>query len=514
MNRRDFLKTAAVGLLATGAGSFSARAGKGDGRPNIVLIMADDMGYSDLGCYGGEISTPNLDKLAEGGVRFRQFYNCAKCSPTRASLLTGQYEHAVGVKDMENGATFGEVLRQAGYRTLISGKWHQNPLPTSRGFDRYFGLADGCCNYWNPGTRARPGEPAPGRKRATPRRWAIEDKAIMGYVPEDKNFYTTDAFVQYAIERLDEYGREDKPILLYLPFTAPHYPLHAWPGDIAKYRGRYMIGWDEVRKRRYKRQLEMGIVDRKFGLSKRDEKVRAWDSLSEQQKDAEDLKMAVYAAMIERMDSGIGRVVAKLKELGRWENTLVMFLSDNGGCAETPDTTPNVPPGPVESYRALGPAWANASNTPYRKYKSTDYHGGNCTPFIAHWPGVITPGRITDQVGHIIDILPTLMDITGAKYPERINGRKIGRPIGKSLLPIFEGKRRKGHDALYWQFGAARAVRRGDWKLVKYGKSDWELYDLAADRTELHDLASQHPEMVEEMAAMWENWWASVRARP
>lgn len=479
-------------------------------KPNILVIMADDMGYSDIGCYGGEISTPNLDSLAAGGMRFTQFYNCAKCSPTRASLLTGQYDQAVGVKDMEHGSTFAEVLRAAGYRTIASGKWHQNPLPTTRGFDRYFGLADGCCNYWNPGTRARPGEGEPGRKRPTPRRWAIEDKAIMGYVPEDKDFYTTDAFTDYAVDRLNEYKDEDRPILLYLPYTAPHYPLHARPGDIAKYRNKYKVGWDKIRQRRYKRQIEMGIIDAKFALSQRDERVKKWDLLTESQKDAEDLKMAVYAAMIECMDRGIGRVVAKLKDIGRWQNTLVLFLSDNGGCAETPDRTPDIPPGPLESYRALGPAWANASNTPYRKYKSTDYQGGNCTPFIASWPGVIKSGQITEQVGHIIDILPTLMEIAGAGYPDRIDGRKLKRPAGKSLLPIFKGRKRKGHDVLYWQYGNAKAVRKGDWKLVKYAGSDWELYDLAEDRTELNNLAGRYSDKVEEMTGMWEKWWTSV----
>ncbi|MHC4640308.1 MAG: arylsulfatase [Planctomycetota bacterium] len=510
MDRRQFLKMVSASVLAVTGMPSIVDARKKSNKPNILLIMADDMGYSDIGCYGGEINTPNLDSLAAGGMRFTQFYNCAKCSPTRASLLTGNYEHAVGVKNMEYGATFAEVLRPAGYRTIASGKWHQNPLPTTRGFDRYFGLADGCCNFWNPGTKARPGEGKPGRKRPAPRRWAIEGKAIMGYVPEQKDFYTTDAFTQYAIDRLDEYGNDDKPILLYLPFTAPHYPLHAWPDDIAKYRGKYMVGWDKIRETRYKRQIEIGMLDPKFGNSPRDEGVKKWDSLSKSKQDAEDLKMAVYAAMIERVDYGIGRVCAKLKEIGRWENTLILFLSDNGGCSETPDTTPNIPPGPLEGYRALGPPWANASNTPYRKYKSTDYEGGNCTPFIAHWPAVIKPGQITNQVGHIIDILPTFMDITGASYPEQIDGRKLKRPIGKSLLSIFKGKKRKPHDVLYWQFGKGKAIRIGDFKLVKYGNSDWELYDMANDRTELNNLAARFPEKAKEMSQMWEKWRANV----
>ncbi|UCG57300.1 MAG: arylsulfatase [Phycisphaerales bacterium] len=517
-SRRDFLKALGVGLASltlpdciTARGRNTSR--PRDRKPNIILIMADDLGYSDLGCYGGEIETPNLDSLAGGGMRFTQFYNCAKCSPTRASLLTGQYDQAVGVKNLEHGATFAEVLRAVGYRTIAAGKWHQTPLPTTRGFDRYYGLADGCCNYWNPGTRARPGEGKPGRKKSEPRRWAIEDEVIMGYVPEDRDFYTTDAFADYAIERLEEYKNEDKPFLLYLPQTAPHYPLHAWPEDIAKYRGKYKVGWDELRRRRYERQIKMGILDPKYAPSPRDDGVPSWDSLSNLEKDRADLKMAVYAAMVDRMDQAIGRVLAKVKQIGKWENTLVLFLADNGGCAETPDKTPDIPPGPVEGYRALGPAWANASNTPYRKYKSTDYEGGACTPFIAYWPGFVKPGTITDQVGHIIDVLPTFMEIAGASYPRQLDGRKLRPVAGKSLLSVFQGKQRRGHGVLYWQFGKAKAVRIGKWKLVRYGEADWELYDLQKDRTELNDLAARHPRRVREMAAMWEDWWTKCTGK-
>ncbi len=509
--RRDFLKTLGLGAASLALPGYLKAAERSISRPNIILIMADDLGYSDIGCYGGEIRTPNLDALAAGGMRFTQFYNCAKCSPTRATLLTGQYDQAVGVQNMEHGVTFAEILRPAGYRTIISGKWHQKPLPTTRGFDRYYGLADGCCNYWNPGIKARPGEGKPGRKKAEPRRWAIEDKVVMGYTPEDKNFYTTDAFADYAIARLEEYKNETKPFLLYLPQTAPHYPLHAWPEDIARYRGKYKIGWDKLRRQRYERQIEIGMFDPKYQMSPRDERVPSWDSLSDSQKDRADLRMAVYAAMIDRMDQAVGRVFAKVKKIGKWKNTLILFLADNGGCPETPDTTPGIPPGPVEGYRTVGPEWANASNTPYRKYKSTDYEGGNCTPFIAYWPGVIKPGTKTDQVGHIIDIMPTFMELTGAEYPGRIDNRKLKSLAGKSLLPIFKGERRQGHDVLYWQFGKAKAVRTEDWKLVRLGQADWELYDLDKDRTELNNLASQHPQKVKQMAGMWENWWKKCR---
>jgi arylsulfatase len=477
-------------------------------RPNIILIMVDDMGYSDIGCYGGEVKTPNLDMLAEGGLRFTQFYNCAKCSQTRATLLTGNYDQAVSVNDMRYGATFAEVLRPIGYRTLIAGKWHQKPLPMTRGFDRYYGLADGCSNYFNPGTEARAGEGKPGRKKSAKRRWAIENKAIMGYTNPDKDFYTTDAFTTYAIERLEEYKDENKPFLLYLPYTAPHYPLHAWPKDIAKYRGKFKVGWDVIRRQRYERMVKMGIIDKAHGLSPREKGVKPWDSLSDAQKDAEDLKMAVYCAMIDRVDQNLGRVFSKVKELKEWDNTLILFLTDNGGCPEQPNTTPNIPPGPVEGYRTISVGWANASNTPYRKFKSTDYEGGACTPFIAHWPGVIKPG-ISRQVGHIIDINPTFMDITGASYPAVINGTKTKPVAGKSLLPIFQGSTRPPHPELYWQFGSAKAIRQGDWKLVRQGGAPWELYNLKDDKTELNDLADKLPEKSQELRRLWEAWFVS-----
>ena len=481
-------------------------------RPNIILIMVDDMGYSDIGCYGGEVTTPNLDKIASDGLRFTQFYNTAKCHTTRAELMTGNYAYSIGDNNMEHGATLGEVLRTKGYRTLISGKWHQKPLPTTRGFDRYYGLADGCCNFFNPGVEARDGEGLPGRKGQNRlRRWAIEDKVIMGYTNPDKDFYTTDAFTDYAMERLVEYKDEDKPFLLYLPYTAPHYPLHAWPEDIAKYRGKYKIGWDEIRKQRFARMNKMGIIGQNHKLSERASK--AWEDLSEKQKDEEDLKMAVYAAMIDRVDQNLGRLFAKVKELKKWDNTLILFLTDNGACPEQPNTTPNIPPGPVESYRTVSVGWANASNTPYRRFKSTDYEGGTRTPFIAHWPGVIKPGT-TDQVGHIIDISATFRDITGAKYPKIINGNKTKDPVGKSLLPIFHGKTRESHKEIYWHFGSANAVRQGDLKAVRHGRSAWELYDLKADPSEVNNLAKLNPEKTQELGKMWESWSKEIKSRP
>ena len=499
-------------ILACVAHSLTVQAEPDRTRPNIILIMVDDMGYSDIGCYGGEVNTPNINQLAASGLRFKQFYNTAKCHTTRAELLTGNYAYSIGDNNLEHGATFAEVLRPVGYRTIIAGKWHQQPLPTTRGFDRYYGLADGCCNFFNPGLMARDGEGPPGRKGKTRvRRWAIEDKVIMGYTNPDRNFYTTDAFTSYAIDRLEEYRGEDKPFLLYLPYTAPHYPLHAWPDDIAKYRGKYRIGWDAIRKQRFERMKELGIIGPDHVLSPR--AARTWETLTEEQRDAEDLKMAVYAAMIDRVDQNLGRLFSKVKALDEWDNTLILFLTDNGACPEQPNTTPEIPPGPVESYRTVSVEWANASNTPYRKFKSTDYEGGTRTPFIAHWPGVIESG-MTDQVGHIIDISATFRDITGATYPKTVNGKKTKPPVGKSLLPVFHGEQRQPHREIFWHFNKANAVRQGNLKAVRQGKAAWELYDLKADPSEVNNLAKTLPEKTSELAAKWEAWRKECQKRP
>jgi len=488
------------------------------------------MGYSDLGCYGGEIETPNLDKLGKGGLRFTQFYNNAKCAPTRASLLTGLYSQQVGIQNpprrMTNCVTIAEVLRSAGYRTLMTGKWHADQLPVERGFDRYYGLADGCCNYFNPGEQ-RAGEPKPAEKRY-PRKWAIDDQVHQPYTPADPNFYTTDAFTDYALDYLDRYRRDERPFFLYVAYTAPHYPLHAWPEDIAKYRGKYMVGWDTVRHQRFERMIKMGLVDERWGLAPRDARVPPWEDIenrakwdlaalqrrdgtgltseSARDRDMWDLKMAVYAAMVDRMDQNIGRIMAKIRQLGKVDNTLVLFLSDNGGCAELIHITQDVPPGPVNSYRSVDPPWANAQNSPFRKYKRWDHEGGISTPLIAHWPNQIKPGQITDQVGHIIDIMATCIELAAAEYPLSYDRHSVLPLEGKSLLPIFRGEQRTGHDALFWQFGTSRAARAGKWKLVAADASRWELYDMVQDRTELHDLAPVHPQVVNELAGQWRGW--------
>jgi arylsulfatase A-like enzyme len=489
-------------------------------RPNFLIILCDDMGWSDVGCYGGEVDTPNIDSLAAGGLRFTQFYNTAKCFPTRAALLTGLYSHQLGMGDNagafgKNSVTLAEAFNEAGYRTLMTGKWHAEETPYKRGFSRHFGLTDGCCNYWNPGIDPLPGQGKPGRKYDRARRWAIDGEEFLPYVPTSADFYTTDAFTDYAIEYVDEYKDEDKPFLLYVAYTAPHYPLHAWPEDIAKYRGKYRVGWDKIREQRYSRQLQMGLFDEDVKLSPRDADVPAWDDLSEDEKDGADLEMAVYAAMIDRMDQNIGRLLDKIRELGEEENTLVMFLADNGASPGNPDKTPGIPAGPVESYRGVGAEWANASNTPFRKFKVWDHEGGICTPCIAYWPRVIGDGgQVTDQVGHVIDIMATCLDAAGADYPDAYNGRPITPMQGKSLLPVFEGKKREGHETLYWQFSKSKAVRQGKWKLVLRQGTPWELYDIDADRTELNDLASAHPERVKELRALYSAWAERVGAKP
>ncbi|NLP12807.1 arylsulfatase [bacterium] len=519
LTRRDFLSRSLLALAGCLAAKPLSGASPGRQRPNILLIMADDMGFSDIGCYGGEIRTPNLDGLAARGLRFNQFYNNGICVPTRASLLTGLYSQQVGVYGnspmaYENCVTLGELLQSAGYRTLMAGKWHAKETPYRRGFDRHFGLCDGCSNYFNPGPQ-RQGEPAPGRKKSPggyPRRWAIDDQEYRPYAPMDARFYSTDAFTDYAVRYLEEYNNEEKPFFLYLAYTCPHYPLHAWPEDIARYRGRYLVGWDVIRRQRFERIRDLHLFDRSLTLPARDEDVPAWEDVAD--KDGWDLKMAVYAAMIDRMDQNIGRVLQKIRQLGKEENTLVLFLSDNGGCAEDVNHTPGIAPGPMESYCSVDKPWANASNTPFRKYKSTDHEGGICTPFIAAWPGVIQQqGKICNAVAHLIDVLPTLAEISGAQYPAEYNGRTVLPMEGASLVPIFQGLKQKKERTLFWRThrDSHRAVRRGAWKLVSADpEAPWQLYDLKHDRFETRDLSFAHPDRVKEMAELYAVWERKV----
>ena len=514
------MRTVGAGAVALAVPRVVRAAGTPDARPNIVLIMVDDMGYSDIGCYGGEIRTPNLDSLAKGGVRFTQFYNAARCCPTRASLMTGLYPHQAGMGGMVStgkgflpGAYQGflndrcvpiaEVLRETGYNTLMSGKWHvgeERPnWPVDRGFDKYYGLISGAANYFDITTGKRPG---------IERGFAIDDQPFM---PDKNTFFMTHAISDNAVRFLDTYGRRDNPFFMYVAYTAPHWPLHALPEDVARYKGKYMKGWDVLRRERYERQLEMGIIDGRWPVSPRDEEVTPWEDV--ENKEEMDLKMAVYAAQIDEVDQGVGRICRKLEELGKWDNTLILFLSDNGGCHEEgpwgfDNRNNGLPPGGVDSYMSYGRSWANMSNTPFRMFKHWVHEGGIATPLIAHWPDVIEQhGSITHQRGHIIDIMATCCDVAGTPYPETYKGKEIVPLEGKSLLPIFQGKEREGHEAIGWEHMGNRAISVGKRKLAaKEAKGPWELYDLESDRTELNDLAGKQPERVKEMAAMWQDF--------
>lgn len=477
------------------------------GRPDIVIVLADDMGFSDAGCYGSEIATPNLDRLAAGGLRFTQFYNAARCCPTRASLLTGLYPHQSGIGHMtadhglpgyrsamnDRCVTVAEVLRQGGYRTFMSGKWHlgmqRQEWPIEHGFDHYFGQLSGACNYFRP----------------EPRRVMALDREV--FTPPIDGFYLTDAITDHAVRFLGEAGEDaSRPFFLYVAYTAPHAPLHALAEDIAKYRGKYRDGWDAIRRRRYERMREMGIIQPAWPLSPRDPQVPSWESILD--KDEQDLRMAVYAAQVDRMDQGIGRIVEQLRKTGRAENTLLLFLSDNGGDAEDIDEgQPGAAVGTAESYRGYAPPWANVSNTPFRRFKRQVHEGGIATPLIAYWPAAIRQGgRITHEVGHVMDLMATCYEAAGVSYPAEWQGRPIIPTQGKSLMPLFADRPREQHECLFWEHEGNRAVRCGHWKLVAIHGADWELYDMDADRTELNDLADDHADVVTRLSAKYDAW--------
>lgn len=480
-------------------------------RPNIILIMVDDMGWSDIGCYGSEIDTPNIDRLATEGLLFTQFYNNAKCTTTRASLLTGLYPRngGRGIEELitQDMVTLGEALRHAGYATGMSGKWHNGSKvgtrPFDRGFDEAYGLWDGCSNFFNPKM------PDPKFKGGKVRTFGHNDVFLEADdFPED--YYATDAFTDHTIETIKANAESGKPFFHYLPYTAPHYPLHAKPEDIAKYKGKYAEGWEVLRQQRLAKQIELGLVDENWEVEERDDRSKAWDDAKSIDEDWQQLRMEVYAAMIDSVDQNVGRILDVLDELGIADNTLILFLSDNGACAETPGgTNPEYIPGPKEFYTHVGPGWATAQNTPWRRYKQYCHEGGIATPLLARWPDAIQAGTRTDQVGHIIDFLPTFLDMAKADYPEtHPDFGETTIPLeGKTLLRVFEGQTRTAHENLYWHWASNRAVREGDWKLVwdKHEKS-WELYDLAKDRTEAHDLASDRPELVASLIEKWDAW--------
>lgn len=482
--------------------------------PNIILISVDDMGWSDLGCYGSEIHTPHIDRLAEKGIRFTQFHNTSKCFPSRACLLTGIYAQQSGYdqsfqQPLMNSVTLGEVLREQGYITLWSGKHHGLENPIFRGFDHYYGLKDGACNHFNPGVQ-RPGEGVPARKEDNgtkrARAWCIDSLMYAPYTPEAEDFYTTDYFTHAAVDWLEDYKNDERPLFLYMAYTAPHDPLMAWPEDIAKYKGVYDDGYEAIRLKRYAKQLEMGLIDSSYRLS--EATYPDWESLSEEIRNEETKKMEVYAAMIDRLDQNIGRLIDRLVETHRVDNILVMFVSDNGASAEMvrlDDDYGEI--GEMTRWTSLGPNWANVSNTPFRFYKNYSYEGGINTPLITCWPGKVEPGSFSRFPGHFIDLMATFVDLTGATYPKTFNGSAITRLQGQSLLPAIKGKTPKRKQALYWEWSNGQAARDGDWKIVRWGREEsWDLYHIALDPTETNNVASEYSEKVAELSQKFSQW--------
>lgn len=474
--------------------------------PNVVLILADDIGFADYGCYGGEISTPNIDRLAREGLRFMQFYNNAVCVPTRASLLTGLSPRYLGkpprIGLSRNMITLAELLKQSGYQTSLSGKWHLGSTsphrPIDRGFDEYYGLADGCCNYFDPARRDPPFEGGDGI-----RDWMHNDKFIREF-PAD--FYSTDAIAAHACGQVRRFAAANKPFFVHVCFTAAHSPLHAKPADIAKYKGRYAIGWDALRRERRERQLKLGVIDPRWPISRREPEFPAWED--EPLKEWHENLMAVYAAMIDSMDQNIGRILDALRETGEESRTVVIMLNDNGGCSEQAGgNDPTNIAGPKEHYVSCGPGWAYAQNTPFRRCKAWVHEGGISTPCIVRWPGVTVAGASTPQVGHVIDLWPTIQEIAGASDLRARPGAEILPAEGISLVSVLRGGKSLERGPLYWASLDNRAMRQGSMKLAwDQNVRRWELYDLAVDRSETNDLAPSHPDLVATMAADWTRW--------
>jgi arylsulfatase len=509
-------------------------------RPNIVVILVDDLGFSDIGCYGSEIRTPNIDALAGNGLRFTQMYNAAKCCRSRAAPLTGLNPHQAGIGHMtdnygspnyqgylnNNCATIAEMLRAGGYRTLMSGKWHvgsdysdpdtsswpigdpEHPVPTQRGFDRFFGLLGGAGSFFNP----------PGLM--------LDDNFVEVDSPE---FYFTDAIADHGAQMIDESVAMSKPFFLYTSFTAPHCPLHAPEEDVARYEGSYRKGWDEVRTSRHEELLGNGILDPKWKISSRPRYISPWENA--EHKDWEDLRMAVYAAQVDRMDQGVGRIMAKIRELGIDDNTLVMFVSDNGGCAsdfkenptgakqllyaQTPTVdgktvrygnNPAIRPGPADTHQSYDVQWANASNSPFRLYKNWTHEGGISTPFVIHWPDKIERSAIVTEPAYIHDITATCLEAAGVAYPTEMKGNPIPPIEGESFMGLIEGGPWSREKPIIIEHEGNRAVRDGEWKLVGEYGGDWELYNMTEDRTELNDLSERNPELVESIAKQYGEW--------
>jgi arylsulfatase len=492
-------------------------------RPNIVVVLADDMGYSDLGCYGSEIPTPHLDALAADGLRFTQFYNTPRCSPTRAALLTGLYSQQAGMGWLDNKVepqsrgfhgkllprcvTIAEVLRSAGYFTAMTGKWHlgqQNGTPPwERGFMRSLNSRFG--EVYFPTELSHAGTEF----------LYLNGRELPKDAPElGSNWYSTDLFTDWGLKFIDEARAEQKPFFLYIAQGAVHFPLRAPSEVIDRYRGKYLKGWDALRAERHARQIRMGLVDPRWPLAPRPAETPAWESRTPEQQKRFDEIMAVYAAMVECLDRSMGRLVDGLKQRGLLDDTLILVLSDNGGNAEggPPGVTNGKPPiGGPESYVLLGMNWAMLTNTPFRRYKHFTHEGGISSPLIAHWPGGIPSSRrgsLEKQPAHLIDVMATAVDLAGATYPAEFQGHTILAMEGVSLRPAFAGQPLGRTQPIFWEHEGNKAVRDGQWKLVQKWRGPWELYDLEADRTEHHDLVKQQPRIAARLEAAWNQWAA------
>ena len=450
-------------------------------RPNILLLMVDDLGFSDFGCYGGEISTPHIDELAQNGLRFTQFYNTAKCHSSRVSLMSGLYCGQAGDASLNRATTIAEVLQEAGYFTSMAGKWHLEKEPTDFGFMRYWGHLSGSTDYFL----------GDATFRINGEKWN----------EFDEDFYTTDANVDYSIRFLDEALESGKPFFHYVAFNAPHYPLQAPKEDIEKYMGTYDVGWNMIRKMRFEKQKQIGLFPESMELPPLPDHMPDWESLDDEQRNLEGYRMSVFAAMVDRLDQNIGRLVDYLREKGVMENTLIMLCSDNGGCPFERSRDLQIPPWEGGSFLLYDASWATVSNTPLRHYKQTQHEGGISTPLIVHWPGnVQNTGLWERSTGHLIDIMATCIDVSDASYPD---SEEVEPLQGKSLIPLLKGNEREGHEELYFRFSSNRALRKGDWKVVSFYGSRWELYNLATDRNEQNDLASEYPELVRELSERW-----------
>lgn len=492
-------------------------------KPNIILILVDDMGYSDLGAYGSEIHTPNLDRLAQEGLRLKEFYNNSICAPTRASLLTGQYQHKAGVGffDVNLGLpayqgflnkeslTLAEVLKTAGYSTLMSGKWHVGndslAWPNQRGFERYYGVIGGGADYFD-------AKPLPLFGTEYPVVLVENNQRLH---PADNSYYFTDEIAAHAVKYLDEQSKSNKPFFLYLAFNAPHWPLQALPEDIAKYKGRYDIGWDSLRNERLARQQQLGLLDPKQTIAARDAAVPDWNSLTYDEKELWKAKMEVYAAMVDRMDQGVGKVLDKLKALKKDDNTLIVFISDNGAPAEDvahwggKRAARNTGPvGTAGSFESQGKNWSYVSNTPFRAFKNFMYEGGISSQLIAWYPAKIKGGSIARGTAHLIDLAPTFYELAGARYPQQYKGVQPNPLPGTSLTGLFfRGEDLHRNEPVFWERAGNRAVRKGKWKLVSiYPQYRWELYNIEEDRGETNDLAAKNPQLVNELSAAYFEW--------